>query len=303
MSHLLIELTKTLIGFGELLSNTAIINKIKENSIYIKDIALLIKRGIPNSKIEFDSGFEINAIKSTFLTNSYLMPIERLQIRYLKEKDCIEKCKEFEKELILLPRTILKIRAILSDCTSHILDRIYYLNIDTTNYYNKFILTILNSTLMTFYYDYIYGSTKIGGGYIDLKGSQIENFPIPKISKEEQVPFIELADKMISLNEDLSKKANRFLKRLSDSFEAIKINTALEKFYDLEFKDLLAQLKKQKIVLALKQQDEWEDYFNDYKTDCTNLLAQINNTDNAINSLVYQLYGLTDEEINLVEGK
>ena len=41
---------------------------------------------------------------------------------------------------------------------------------------------------MTFYYEQIYGSTKIGGGYIDLKGTQIENLPIPNIPLNQQQP-------------------------------------------------------------------------------------------------------------------
>ena len=59
-------------------------------------------------------------------------------------------------------------------------------------------------------------------------------------------------------------------------------------------------MKKQKISLSLAQQDEWEDYFNQYKTDCNTLSAQIAATDKEIDGMVYELYGLTEEEIKVV---
>jgi hypothetical protein len=60
-------------------------------------------------------------------------------------------------------------------------------------------------------------------------------------------------------------------------------------------------LAKQKIALTLKQQDEWEEYFNEYKTECRNFVNQINTTDKEIDALVYALYGLSEEEIKVVE--
>ena len=60
-------------------------------------------------------------------------------------------------------------------------------------------------------------------------------------------------------------------------------------------------MQKQKISLTLTQQDEWEDYFTQYKADNA-LTAQIIATDKEIDQMVYQLYGLTEDEIKVVEG-
>ena len=54
-------------------------------------------------------------------------------------------------------------------------------------------------------------------------------------------------------------------------------------------------------MLSLIQQDEWEEYFMAYKTEINALQAQINQTDNEIDQLVYELYGLTQDEIKIVE--
>ncbi len=45
----------------------------------------------------------------------------------------------------------------------------------------------------------------------------------------------------------------------------------------------------------------WEEYFNQYKTEINSLQESINKTDKEIDQMVYQLYGLTDEEIKIVE--
>ena len=107
---------------------------------------------------------------------------------------------------------------------------------------------------------------------------------------------------MLALNESLQKSVNRFLNRIKDNLQVPKITASLEKFYELEFAGFVKELGKQKIKLSLKQQDEWEEYFSEYKTEIAALSTQIDSTDKEINALVYQLYGLTDQEIAVVEA-
>ena len=101
----------------------------------------------------------------------------------------------------------------------------------------------------------------------------------------------------------LQQKRQRFNHRLQENLGVQKITATLERFDEADFNTVLAELKKQKISLTLTQQDEWEDYFNQYKTDCNTLNAQIAATDKEIDNMVYQLYGLTEEEIKIVEGE
>ena len=95
---------------------------------------------------------------------------------------------------------------------------------------------------------------------------------------------------------------NRFLKRLTDNFNIDKINSGIQNFADNDFKTLLKELSKLKIQLSLSQQDEWEDYFNTYKSEINQLQSEIEKTVNEIDRMVYELYGLTDKEIRIVEG-
>ena len=177
----------------------------------------------------------------------------------------------------------------------------------------KFILAILNSS-------FIDNWLKSKSSNISINVGTVKNIPIKEISISEQQPFIALADKMLSLNLELQNKRQRFLKRLSNNFSVsasltrghaplssashpLVITKALETFDELTFAQFVAELAKQKIALTLKQQDEWEEYFNEYQTECTNLVNQINTADKEIDGMVYALYGLTEEEIILASQR
>ncbi|OAV70414.1 Type IIS restriction enzyme Eco57I [Bacteroidales bacterium Barb4] len=162
---------------------------------------------------------------------------------------------------------------------------------------NKALLAILNSKmgwwLITKY------CTQIQNGY-QLIWNYFGKIPVPDATREHAL-LSELADRMLSLNAELQAKRQRFLKSLSNNFNGIKITGALEQFDKLDFKQFLAELKKQKISLSLKQQEEWEEYFNDYKSGCNIFAEQIDTTDKEIDRMVYELYGLTEEEIEIVK--
>jgi hypothetical protein len=105
---------------------------------------------------------------------------------------------------------------------------------------------------------------------------------------------------MLSLNSQLQDKRSRFLRRLSDNMEGVKITTALQQFDQMDFAGFMKELKKQKITIPLKQQNEWEDFFNDCVAECQELSAQIKATDEEIDQRVFDLYGLTEEERKIV---
>lgn len=87
---------------------------------------------------------------------------------------------------------------------------------------------------------------------------------------------------------------------MSDNFDGVKITTALQQFDTMDFKGLMAELKKQKIRIPVKEQDEWKDHFNQRVAECQELTAQIKTTDNEIDNRVFDLYGLTEDERRIV---
>jgi len=167
---------------------------------------------------------------------------------------------------------------------------------------NKYILVILNSLIMNFYHKYM---------YLDLEKdlfqkiliANCKKLPIKEISLEAQKPFIEKADKMLSLNKDLQEKVSSFQRLLTRKFELEKLSTKLQDWYLLEFSEFIKELKKLKIKLSLKEEMEWEEIFIEKKEEVEKVKNEIEITDKEIDRMVYELYGLSEEEIKIIEGE
>lgn len=207
----------------------------------------------------------------------------------------------FEKKKIITPEISLGCNMTIDENLLYHNTKIY--TIDLKKEYSSSIyayLAVLNSQIMWYYL--VHTGYTLRGGYFCFKTNYIDNFPIPDISKNE--PFLaEKAEQMLTLTADLQKLRSRFHRRMTENLEDLKkITTALETFDHLSFEEFNKELKKQKVKLSLTQQDEWEEYFAQNKQRCADIEAQIAQTDKEIDRLVYQLYGLTEEEIVVVEG-
>ncbi len=166
----------------------------------------------------------------------------------------------------------------------------------------KFWLSILNSNLFWFFLKST--GAVLRGGYFRFKTKYLEPFPLPKLSNlEEQNPFIDKVDFMFSSTNSLNNCVNQFLKLLQSKFQIEKFSKKLQSWHQLEFSDFLKELKKQMIKLSLSDEAEWMQYFEDQKGIAVLIKSEIDQTDKEIDQMVYELYGLSDEEIAIVEAK
>ena len=182
-----------------------------------------------------------------------------------------------------------------------------YASIDTNcihsfkdGYLPEYVLCWLNSKLYNYMFECFFDGLRMSGGYLLYSSPNLRNTYIKPVDIEFQQPFVVLSEAMYSLNQKLHENRNRFLRRLSENLVGVKITTALQTFDNMDFAGFVAELKKQKIKLSLVQQDEWEEYFNQYREACQELTAQINATDIEIDERVFDLYGLTQEEREIV---
>ncbi len=159
---------------------------------------------------------------------------------------------------------------------------------------NKGLLAILNSKMGWWLISKY--CTQIQNGY-QLIWKYFGQIPVPQSNNE----LSSQADKMLALNKELQTKVERFIKRIQSNLEIEKTTKNLQQFYNFDFKTFLKELKKQKVKLSLSEQDEWEDYFEQYKTEINNIQKQINQTDKEIDRMVYELYELSPQEIEVVE--
>ena len=140
-----------------------------------------------------------------------------------------------------------------------------------------------------------------------IKGYQLKQLPIKITSKTNQQPFIEKADLMLRLNAALQEVSSKFSTYFSGQFKIEKRSGKLEKWYGLSFDDFIKEINKaiktQKgTPLTKKEEFDWIDLFEENKAKANNLQSEIAITDKAIDAMVYKLYGLSEEEIGIVEG-
>ena len=155
----------------------------------------------------------------------------------------------------------------------------------------KALTALLNSRPLRWYYETTFPT-------LHVQRDELASLPIPTLDNTEELAS--LVDMMLSLNSQLQDKRSRFLSRLIEELGSMKITTALQQFDHITFAELKAELKKQKLSIPLKQQDEWEDFFNERVAECRELSAQIKATDEEIDAKVFDLYGLTEEERRIV---
>ena len=164
----------------------------------------------------------------------------------------------------------------------------------------KYILTLINSKLLGWYHNKT--SPKANKGlFPKILVNDVRNLPIVEISLQEQQPFIEKADKMLSLNKELQEVSQKFQRMIMREFNLEKLSTKLQNWYLLNFDEFIKELSKAKVKLSLSQKADWEDYFIAEKEKADTLNNEITKTDKEIDKMVYELYGLNEEEIKVIE--
>ncbi len=164
----------------------------------------------------------------------------------------------------------------------------------------KYILVILNSRLMSYYF--MKNTAKsVRKLFPKIILNDLRKFPFKEISLQEQQPFIEKADKMLALNKKLQEISQKFQRMITREFGLEKISTKLQNWYLLNFDEFIKELSKAKVKLSLSQKADWEDYFIAEKSKAETLDNEIEMMDKEIDGMVYELYGLSEEEIRVVE--
>ncbi|PKQ46071.1 Eco57I restriction-modification methylase domain-containing protein [Confluentibacter flavum] len=194
-------------------------------------------------------------------------------------------------------------------------------NIAITNKNNieislKYILTILNSKLIAYYF--VKNTAKsVRKMFPKIILNDLRKFPIKKINVDKQEYFIEKANLILELNERDINSSNKFQNYLLQKFQLEKLSNKLQNWNELEFSEFIKELDKaikanNKTLLAggkspvaelsKKDEFEWLDLFEENKQKAQELKIQIQQTEKEIDQMVYLLYGLTENEIAIVEN-
>ena len=164
----------------------------------------------------------------------------------------------------------------------------------------KFALSILNSKLLNFYYQLI--NPEKGEALAQVKLFHLENLPLKILPFNEQKKFSKKANQMLSLNKELQEISAKFQSTCERKFENLNQNKKLQDWYKFSYADFIKELTKQKIKLTLSEEADWEDYFHTEQKKALEIQTKIERTDKEIDEMVYELYGLSEEEIGIVEN-
>lgn len=175
-----------------------------------------------------------------------------------------------------------------------------YLLLPKKMYNSLELLPILNSKLLWYFIKNT--SSEYGGGYFYFKTKYLEPFCIPT-QRLDEFDFKDVVTSQLNQTQALSSEVHKFQRTLQRNFDGLdKLPKKLENWYELTFIDFVKELKKKKIKLSLTEEAEWEDYFIKEQQKAIEIKAQITKTDKEIDAMVYELYGLTDEEIAIIEN-
>jgi hypothetical protein len=168
---------------------------------------------------------------------------------------------------------------------------------DEGNVYS--IVAQLNSKLFNYYH-----KAKTSGenkAFAQFTGEYIESFPC-NINDDFNIKFENLVKKITLNNSELIEQSQKFQRTLQRKFELDSLPKKLENWYELSFAEFVKELAKKKVKLSLSEESEWEDYFLQEQQKAVAIKNEIVATDKAIDTMVYALYGLTEEEISIVEN-
>lgn len=226
--------------------------------------------------------------------------------KWFETQDAISYWQEFQKPKIMYQKFQVKPCFIFDEQELYCNDSMWI--IPTVN---KALLGVLNSKLgwwlITKY------CTQIQNG-CQLIWKYFREIPIPELNNDN----LDLAvNSIIDENSNLNKITEKFQTFLSSQFQLEKLTKKLQNWHKLEFGDFIKELNKaikvtnkerlkadqQEVPLLTKKDEfEWLDIFEENKQKAQGLQTQINQTDKQIDSMVYELYNLTEEEIQIVEN-
>ena len=187
-----------------------------------------------------------------------------------------------------------------------------YLIIPNEIYKLDQLLAQLNSSLFAF--NHKSRTSAENKAFAQFKGTYISDFPV---NFDKSFDFSTPVNKVIKNQTNLTKLKSRFKTYFSSQYNILKVSRTLEYWYELDFIKFIKELNKaikttNKLrekenlypitTLTKKDEFEWMSLFEENKKKAQDLQNQINQTEREIDQMVYELYGLTKEEIAIVES-
>lgn len=216
--------------------------------------------------------------------------------------------KFFESKRIVIRETGNRITSLIVDENVQQNRSLYSILIDEDKFKYEYFLAIINSTLMQFFYKSKFAANT--DVFPKIRIAQVKDLPMKIASSTIQNSLIIMVNQITELKSELEKIGSSFMQLLINKY-SITSNRKLQNWHELGFGEFLKELEKARKKaakeneieykkLSLSEEAEWMQYFNKQKEKAQNLKREIDKTDREIDQMVYELYGLTDEDIEIV---
>ena len=297
-----------------------IINKIKNNSIKTDEI-LSIQTGIKEYQVgkgkppQSQSDKDLLRFNANYKKDSSFIPelrgknigryIYEWNNEYVSYGEWIAEPRNpkfFNGQRILLRKIPNKNNLVATSITDKfIIDQSLYIGLlNNTNFELNYVLGCINSKITCWYFKNINNEFDIL--FPQIKINQFKQLPIPNISLNQQQSIKEKVNKIILLNKDLNEINKKALELIELEYKPKKLTQKLENFYTLGLNPFLDELQKQGAKLSLSKKEELIAWYKEKSNLLNCIKTQIQNLDNEIDKEVYELYGMTDEEIKIIES-
>jgi len=204
----------------------------------------------------------------------------------------------FTKDKILVQRTRRgmkrKLVGYLDKEKYYNLNRLSNVVLVDSQYSLDILYPVINSKLLDFYFNIYFNEYEVKPlhlGQLPMKKSLIGKIFLEKLGVN-----------ILVLNKELQEVSQKFQRALEREFELDSLSKKLQDWHLLSFGEFIKELVKKKVKLSLSQKGEWEDYFLEESKKALDVKSNIDSTDKEIDAMVYELYGLNEEEIEIVEN-
>ncbi len=152
------------------------------------------------------------------------------------------------------------------------------------------VAAILNSTVVSRHLESI--CPRKLGGYFRFNANSLNRLPIPPISPETQTSLGQLAARRMDLAREVGLVRSHLLHRLQEISETVSDPRLVEAIDLGDVKAFTAGLKRLAPGLGLRDLDEWEGYFGQFRVEQSKAQAETSSVDGEIDAAVQAIFGV-----------
>lgn len=162
----------------------------------------------------------------------------------------------------------------------------------------KYLIGLLNSELIKFW---LKNKGKMQGSNFQIDKEPLLNIPLVYEENDLTDSIKQKVEELLEAMDSLIKEKTGFNKWITRTFDPNK--NIIDNYFELSYDEFLDELKKNDVnINDRKTQELLESEFNKSISIIEPLQKAINKLENKINESVYELYGLTSEDITIIEN-